>query len=81
MIWQLETIAFVLLIASALLALRVRDLLAAIIALSVYSFGAAFMFAILGAVDVGFTEAVVGAGITGILLLLGVYYTTRKSFD
>lgn len=81
MIWQLETIVFVLLIASALLALRVRDLLAAIIALSVYSFGAAFMFAILGAVDVGFTEAVVGAGITGILLLLGVYHTTRKSVD
>lgn len=81
MIWQLETIAFVLLIASALLALHVRDLLAAVIAISVYSFGAALMFAIFGAVDVGFTEAVVGAGITGILFLLALYHTTRKSVD
>ncbi len=81
MIWQLELIIYLLLIASAFLALRVKDLLAAIVVLSVYSFGSAFLFAILGAVDVGFTEAVVGAGITGILFLAALYYTTRKSVD
>ncbi|MDI6803144.1 MAG: DUF4040 domain-containing protein [Bacteroidota bacterium] len=81
MIWQLELIIYLLLIASAIVALRVKDLLAAIVVLSVYSFGSAFLFAILGAVDVGFTEAVVGAGITGILFLAALYYTTRKSVD
>ncbi len=81
MIWQLELIIYLLLIASAIVALRVKDLLAAIVVLSVYSFGSAFLFAILGAVDVGFTEAVVGAGITGILFLAALYYTTRKSID
>ncbi|MBU2471989.1 MAG: DUF4040 domain-containing protein, partial [Bacteroidetes bacterium] len=40
-----------------------------------------FLFAILGAVDVGFTEAVVGAGLTGIMFLAALYYTTRKSID
>ncbi len=81
MIWQLELIIYLLLIASAIVALRVKDLLAAIVVLSVYSFGSAFLFAILGAVDVGFTEAVVGAGITGILFLAALYYTTRKTVD
>ncbi|MDP2207670.1 MAG: DUF4040 domain-containing protein [Bacteroidota bacterium] len=81
MIWQLELIIYLLLIASAIVALRAKDLLAAIVVLSVYSFGSAFLFAILGAVDVGFTEAVVGAGITGILFLAALYYTTRKSVD
>lgn len=81
MIWQLELIIYLLLIASAVVALRVKDLLAAIVVLSVYSFGSAFLFAILGAVDVGFTEAVVGAGITGILFLATLYYTTRKTVD
>lgn len=81
MIWQLELIIYLLLIASAIVALRVKDLLAAIVVLSVYSFGSAFLFAILGAVDVGFTEAVVGAGVTGILFLAALYYTTRKTVD
>lgn len=81
MIWQLELIIYLLLIASAIVALRVKDLLAAIVVLSVYSFGSAFLFAILGAVDVGFTEAVVGAGITGILFLAALYYTSRKTID
>lgn len=81
MTWQLELIIYILLLASAIVALREKDLLAAIVVLSVYSFGSAFLFAILGAVDVGFTEAVIGAGITGILFLAALYYTTRKSVD
>ncbi len=81
MIWQIELIIYLLLIASAILALKVKDLLASVVALSVYSFGSAFLFAVLGAVDVGFTEAVVGAGITGVLFLAALYHTTRKSRD
>ncbi|MBU1298645.1 MAG: DUF4040 domain-containing protein [Bacteroidetes bacterium] len=81
MIWQVELIIYLLLIASAVFALRVKDLLSSIVILSVYSFGSAFLFAILGAVDVGFTEAVVGAGLTGIMFLAALYYTTRKSID
>ena len=81
MIWQIELIIYFLLIASAVLALRLRDLLASVVALSVYSFASAFLFAVLGAVDVGFTEAVVGAGITGVLFLAALYHTTRKSKD
>jgi energy-converting hydrogenase B subunit D len=81
MISAIEILIYILLIASAIVALRMKDLLAAIVALSVYSFGVAFLFAVLGAVDVGFTEAVVGAGITGILVLAAIYLTTRRSVD
>lgn len=81
MLWQLELIIYLILISSAVIALRVKDLLASIVVLSVYSFASAFLFAVLGAVDVGFTEAVVGAGITGILFLAALYYTSRRSKD
>lgn len=81
MIWQVELIIYILLVASAYLALKLKDLLASVVVLSVYSFGSAFLFAILGAVDVGFTEAVVGAGITGLLFLVSLYHTSRKSKD
>lgn len=81
MIWQIELIIYLLLIGSSILALKFKDLLASIVALSVYSFGSAFLFAVLGAVDVGFTEAVVGAGITGVLFLATLYHTVRRSKD
>jgi multicomponent Na+:H+ antiporter subunit B len=35
----------------------------------------------MGAVDVGFTEAVVGAGVTGILYVLVLFKTTRETKD
>ena len=36
---------------------------------------------IMGAVDVGFTEAVVGAGVTGILFVLVLFRTSRETKD
>lgn len=46
-----------------------RDLLAAVILLGVYSLTAAGAFVVMDAVDVAFTEAAVGAGISTILFL------------
>ena len=37
--------------------------------------------ATMGAVDVGFTEAAVGAGITGVFFLMAIVRTTRRSED
>lgn len=81
MILYLELIVYLLLISSAILALRLRDLLGAVVVLSVYSFCVAFLFVIVGAVDVGFTEAVVGAGLSGILFLVALFNTSRRSSD
>jgi len=81
MILHLEIIIYFLLIICAIIALRVKDLLASVVILSIYSFCSAFLFVIVGAVDVGFTEAVVGAGLSGILFLAAIFYTSRKSLD
>lgn len=78
---ELELTLFILLVCSAAVALEVRDLLAAVASLSVFSFISALLFVAMGAVDVGFTEAVVGAGISAVLFLVALYHTPRKSAD
>ena len=55
MVWWLELALFGLLLVSAVVALSLRDLIAAVAALSVYSFMAAALLAMMGAVDVAFT--------------------------
>ncbi len=55
-----------------------KDLLASVILLSVYSLVAAAIFVVMDAVDVAFTEAAVGAGISTILLLGTLSFTRRQ---
>jgi multicomponent Na+:H+ antiporter subunit B len=79
MIWQVDLLLFVIIFTTAVVALRVRGLLAAVAALTVYSLFVALLFAGLGAVDVAFVEGALGAGLTGILLVAAVMRTTRRS--
>ena len=81
MAWQLDLLLFVLIVAAAIVALRVRDLLAAVAALGAYSFFAAVLFAEMGAVDVAFTEAALGAGVTTMLFVAAIFATRRRSED
>jgi len=53
----------------ALALIRVRDLFATILLLSAYSGLLAVLLALLGATDVAFTEAVVGAGISTVFIM------------
>ena len=79
--WGIEFFLFILLIIAAIIALNLRNLLAAAVTLTIYSFMVALIMISLGAVDVGFTEAVVGAGVVGIFLVAAIFKTTRKSWD
>ena len=81
MYFALETILGLLLLATALIALRLKNLLAAAVTLSVFSFISALIYLVMGAVDVAFTEAVVGAGITGVLFIVVLFHTSRRSID
>lgn len=81
MIPILEIFLFILLVASVIMALFEKDLLAAVVGLVVFSLLSALLFVAMGAVDVGFTEAVVGAGVTGILFIAALFQTSRKSVD
>lgn len=55
-----------------------KDLLAGVILLGLYSLIAAAVFVVMDAVDVAFTEAAVGAGISTILLLGALSFTKRE---
>ncbi|MFC1955160.1 Na(+)/H(+) antiporter subunit B [Chloroflexota bacterium] len=81
MIWQIDFWLLVILIISALIALSVHDLLAAVAVLSVYSFFVALLFSQMGAIDVAFVEATLGAGITGVLFVVALFLTRRRSED
>lgn len=81
MIWELELILYIFLVIAALVALESKDLLVAVVMMTVFSFTLALLFIAMGAIDVGFTEAVVGAGVTGILFVVAIYQTSRKTND
>lgn len=81
MIWELELVIFVFLTISAIVALESKDLLVAVVMMTVFSFLMALLFVAMGAIDVGFTEAVIGAGVTGILFVVVLSQTSRESKD
>ncbi len=81
MIWQIDFWLLIILIALALIALKIRDLLAAVAVLSGYSFVMALLFVSMGAVDVAFTEAALGAGVTGVLFVVALFAMERSSVD
>ena len=81
MTWVVDFLLMIGAVVTGFYALRVRDLLAAAVGLSAYSFIMALLYTALGAVDVGFTEAVVGAGVTGVLFVGALYVLGRKTSD
>ena len=81
MIWQIDFWLLVILIIAAIIALSLRDLLAAVMALAAYSFFVALLFAQMGAIDVAFVEVTLGAGITGVLFVVALFLTRRRSED
>jgi multicomponent Na+:H+ antiporter subunit B len=78
---EIELVLFIFLIITSIIALTVKNLLTAVVSLTVFSFVAALLYISMGAVDVGFTEAVVGAGVTGVLFIVLIYKTSRRSSD
>jgi len=64
-----DFILLALLALTALAVLRVTNLFAAVMLAGIYSFLSAGLFTVMDAVDVAFTEAAVGAGISTVLML------------
>jgi len=81
MIWQDEFWLLLVLVFLAVTALSVRDLLGAVVTLSAYSFVMALLFVSMGAVDVAFTEASLGAGVSGVLFVIALFSFNRRSED
>ncbi len=81
MIWQLDLVILTLIVVAAVGAITVKDLLGAAILFGAYSFMMCLLWAIMGAVDVAFTEASVGAGVSTVFFVAAVFRTTRRTKD
>jgi uncharacterized MnhB-related membrane protein len=81
MIWQLDLMILTLVVICALVAINIKDLLGASVVFGIYSFLMCLLWAEMGAVDVAFTEATVGAGVSTIFFIAAILRTTRRSSD
>ena len=81
MIVEIKFVALLLIVICAVAAVSVRDLLGAAILFGAYSFMMCLLWAIMGAVDVAFTEASVGAGVSTVFFVSAVFRTTRRTKD
>ncbi len=81
MIWQLDIVLLGFTVMCAIGAVHATDLLASVILLGAFSLFMCLLWVEMGAVDVAFTEASVGAGITTVLFVITVYKTERESKD
>ena len=75
---MIDFILLFFLVISAIAAIRMKDLLSAIIIFAAYSLIMALVWVRMNAVDVAFTEAAVGAGITTVLLIAALSRTKRR---
>lgn len=71
-------IILLLLVVLGILALQFKDLISAVIALAVYSLLAALLFYLLHAPDVAIAEAAVGAGVATVIFVWVIGKTERR---
>lgn len=81
MILKFDLLLLMILLVSAVFALRVKDALGAAILLGVFSFMMCLLWSTMGAVDVAFTEAAVGAGVGTVFFVAMIFRTTRRTSD
>jgi multicomponent Na+:H+ antiporter subunit B len=79
--FPIEQLLFVFLIGTALAVMYLEDLFAAAMIASVFSLLSACLYTVMDAVDVAFTEAAVGAGISTVLILGTLSLTTHRELQ
>jgi multicomponent Na+:H+ antiporter subunit B len=72
------TLLFLLVLTAASATFLVKELISSVIILGSYSFFLAIVWAWMGAVDVAFVEAVIGAGLATVLFLVTLFDTAPK---
>ena len=73
-----HAVLFTFLAVIAIAIIRLRDLFAAVMLMGIFSLLSASLFTVMDAVDVAFTEAAVGAGISTILMLATLSLTKSR---
>lgn len=80
-LWQFDIILLSMMVVCAVTALTVKDLVAASIVLGAYGFLICLVYIGMMAVDVAFTEAAVGAGVSTVFLLGTANLIHRRARD
>ena len=78
MVEVINVVLLALMVLTAVGIARVRSLFASVMMAGIFSLLSAAMFTVLDAVDVAFTEAAVGAGMTTVLFLGTLALTTKE---
>lgn len=81
MAWYIDLIILTLILVCAIASLWVRDLMSAAIIFGAYSFFMCIAWVSMGAVDVAFTEATVGAGVSTVFFIATAFNTSRRTKD
>lgn len=81
MAWQLDIAILALVVVCAVGAITVKDLLGSAMLFGAYSFMLCLLWSLMGAVDVAFTEASVGAGVSTVFFVAAIFRTTRRTKD
>jgi energy-converting hydrogenase B subunit D len=81
LLWQFDLLLLLMAVICAIAALSLKDLISCAVLGGVYSFLLCLVWTEMLAIDVAFTEAAVGAGISTILILGTVLHLNRRSKD
>ena len=76
--WILQIFIAIALVGSSIAAIRFKNLIAAVIAMAIFSLALSVEFYVLQAPDVAIAEAGVGAGLTTAMYLLAIKNTTDE---
>ncbi len=79
MIWEFDVLLLTIVLICAALSLFITDLMAASIVFGAYSFLMCLVWTAMGAVDVAFTEAAVGAGVSTVFFIATIYNIPRSN--
>ncbi|HBT21844.1 MAG TPA: sodium:proton antiporter [Verrucomicrobiales bacterium] len=74
-IWQYDTLFLIVVVLFGVTALTMQNLMSAAIVFGAYSFLMCLIWTAMGAVDVAFTEAAVGAGVSTVFIVATIYNT------
>ena len=81
LLWQFDLLVLAMVIVCAVAALAMKDLVSAAVVTGAYSFLMCLLWTGMLAVDVAFTEAAVGAGVSTVLILGTALHIERRSRD
>jgi energy-converting hydrogenase B subunit D len=81
MILALAVVIGVVMIAGAILAVHLRNLLVAVVAAGIVSLSASVLYLAMAAPDVAMTEAAIGAGLSTVIFIYALKRTGTKEKD